>query len=372
MNDIFASLYAKTGGFMKGICHPTDDCGFLRDIGFDWVRRDVPYPSDTNEAERERYRTFYNETRAYAEHGLKSVLISPYPNTFLSHGIDPRTPDGLKKVREVCAKIASDYRGLGVCWQATNEMFVVGFRRPLNIAESVEFLVASLLGLRDGDPDAAIGHNTVTLENGWDEYCRDIDRRTDCDYFGLDLYIGSWSNGTLEDYGKRIDELYDLCKKPMILMEFGFASRGGNISRDYHEEREYFVKHGFSDMEDAISRSSEFVKILPPLFKRTAETCAPEDLAPALRGMMSHLTKLWYTDMLFPHTEEGQAEFYAKLLPMLLENPHLAGTILYCQKDSPMCFGCGADDCPCETAWGITRCDNSPKPACDVIRKIFK
>lgn len=371
MSDIRASLYAKTDGFIKGVCHPTGDFDAITDLGFGWIRRDVPYPFNDDGSVNEYYLGFLEETRTYKNHGLRSVIVSPYPRTFLTHGIDPRTPDGLDRVREVCAYIARDYRDLGVCWQATNEMFVIGFRMPLTAPESVEFLVASLLGLREGDPDAALGHNSVTLSDGWDEFCRDIDSRTDCDYFGLDLYIGSWENGTLDTYTRRIDELYELCKKPIILMEFGFASRGGNLSADRHEELEFLREHGFADIEDVKRRPQDFMKLLPPPLLRTAEGCAAEDLVPALLGMMSHLTKLWYTDMLFPHTEEGQAEFYAALLPKLLANEHLAGTILYCWRDSPICFTCGSADCPCETAWGLTRYDDSPKPVCEVLRQIL-
>ncbi len=371
MNDLRSALYTKTGGFIKGVCHPNTAYDTITDLGFGWIRRDVPYPFDDDGSVNDYYLRFLEETRAYAANGLRSILISPYPSTFISHGIDPRTPEGLLRVREVCAYIARDYRDLNVCWQATNEMFVIGFRMPLTAPESVEFLVASLLGLREGDPDAALGHNSVTLSDGWDEFCRDIDSRTDCDYFGLDLYIGSWENGTLDTYVRRIDELYELCKKPIVLMEFGFASLGGNVSEDRHEEREFFESHGFAGIEDATRRTADFVKLLPPPLRRTAENCADVDLMPALYGMLPHLTKLWYTKKLFPHTEEGQAEFYGELLPLLLRDPHLAGTVLYCWQDSPTCFTCGASDCPCETAWGLTRCDGTKKPACDVIKEIF-
>lgn len=371
MSDIREALYAKIGGFMKGICNPVGGYDLLHDLGIGWIRYGVPYPFNSDGSVNEYYLRFLDETRAYAENGIRSVLTTPYPCAFIENGVDPRTPDGLRRVHEVCAFLARDFRGLGVCWQATNELFAVNFRMPLDVPESVEFLVACLQGLREGDPDAAIGHNTVTLADGWDEYCRDIDRRTDCDYFGFDLYIGSWDSGTLADYEKRIEELYELCRKPIILMEFGFASTGGNAHADRREELEFLRANGFSSPDEIDRRPQDFVKILPPRLKNIAETCVPEDLVPTLRGMRTHLTKLWYTDMLYPHTEEGQARFYAELLPRLFENTHLAGAVLYCVRDSSTCYICGANDCPCETAWGLTRCDDSPKPAYDVVKRMF-
>ena len=56
---------------------------------------------------------------------------------------------------------------------------------------------------------------------------------------------------------------------------------------------------------------------------------------------------------------------------MLRRNEHLAGAVIFCWRDSPTCFNCGASDCPCETAWGITRCDGTRKPAYDAIREAF-
>ena len=71
--------------------------------------------------------------------------------------------------------------------------------------------------------------------------------------------------------------------------------------------------------------------------------------------MFPHILKMWFSEEVFPHDEDGQAKFYEALLPMLLENPYLAGAVIYCWKDSKKCFECGAEDCPCEIAWGIAQ-----------------
>ncbi len=371
MKEICQNIYTKTGGFMKGICHPGTDYAALTDAGLGWVRRDVPFPFDKDGNISADHYTFLEETRAYAENGLRSVVVSPYPRTFLAHGIDPRTAEGLEQVRKVCAFLAEEYRELGVCWQATNEMFVVHFRMPLTMTESMAFLIASLQGLRNGDSDGIIGHNTVSTSDGWDEIGHEILQQTNCDYLGFDLYNGTWSNGGTDTYLDRIGELYDLYKIPIVLMEFGFASLGGNAHEDNREAYAYLKNLGFEGEEDLRNRMDDFLKTLPPRLKHTAENCAPSDRFPALVNMMPHLTKLWFAEMTHPHTENGQAAFYAEILPKLLHDQRLAGAFIYCWQDSTHCFTCGASDCPCETAWGITRCDGTKKPAYDVIREIF-
>ena len=60
------------------------------------------------------------------------------------------------------------------------------------------------------------------------------------------------------------------------------------------------------------------------------------------------------------------------LLPKLTAHPHLAGAVIYCWQDSKTCFTCGEDDCPCETAWGITRADGTHKPAYEAIGEAFR
>ena len=74
MEDIRTSLYAKTGGFMKGICHPNPEYDRLTDAGFGWIRRDVPYPFDMDGNITESYRRFREQARAYAENGLRSIV----------------------------------------------------------------------------------------------------------------------------------------------------------------------------------------------------------------------------------------------------------------------------------------------------------
>ena len=372
MDLIRDKIYEKTGGFIKGICHPKGDPKMITDAGINWIRRDPPLAIDKNGNVTESHKRFLEETRVYAENGLRSIVVSPYPREFISNGIDPRTPEGLKKVEEVCEFMAKEYSKYGVCWQATNELFVVHFRAPLNEYESKEFIIASLKGLRKGDPNAIIGHNTVEALGVWNDYIKEIDEKCEYDYLGFDLYNGTWSNGGPSTYIDKVNELYEMCKKPVILMEFGFASLGKNASSDFREAFEYINKLGFKDLDDMVARKDEYIETLPSeSLKHVARTCAPEDLKQAFLTMFPHLLKMWFAEEVFPHDEDGQAKFYETLLPMLLESPYLAGAVIYCWKDSKACFTCDAEDCPCETAWGIVKLDDTPKKAYYTIKENF-
>ncbi len=87
---------------------------------------------------------------------------------------------------------------------------------------------------------------------------------------------------------------------------------------------------------------------------------------------MPHVMKTWPAPAPLPHSEEGQEEFYRRLLPLLTKNPRLGGAVIYCMQDSESCFFCGEPDCPCEIAWGLLRTDGTPKPAYHAVRKIWK
>ncbi len=366
------TLRMRLGGFLKGICHPDGNYALLKDAGFGWVRRDVPFPVDENGMFLQQYRDFLTQTKIYAENGLRSQLITPYPIAFIEHGIDPRTPEGLLRVEEISALLARGHRPYAPCWQATNEQFNPHFRAPLTAEESRDFIIATLRGLRAGDPTAVIGHNSVQDAGLWDDLVREINAACDCDYTGLDLYNGSWTGGGPETYAEKIREVYELCQKPVILTEFGFASAGHNASPDFREAYEYIRKKGFRDLEDIFARSDEYIETLPtePL-KAMARSCAPQDVPQQLYNSFPHVMKMWFAPQVFPHTEDGQAQFYEELLPLLLKEPCLAGAVIYCWKDAPHCGFCGAVDCPCETAWGLVKKDGTPKKAYDTVRRFF-
>ncbi len=358
-------LYQKTGGFMKGICHPTGNPALLREAGIGWVRMDAPYPTD------EGYGPFVKRVAEYLRQGIRTIVISPYPSRFIQSGIDPATPEGLLQVEAVCARMAADFAVYQPCWQASNEMHIGHFRAPLNEMQAVDFLAASIRGLKRGDPNAAVGHNSV--EDDWLEKADLVARRAGgVDYIGLDLYAGTWMEGNSDTYLSAIERLHERLKSPIVLMEFGFAAAGDCMASDFSDVVQFLRNRGFYGIEDAIARLDDLTEQLPPRLSRVAKTAPPEERFSVVRGFIPHLMKKWPCAGAFPHKEEGQAAFYADLLPKLLSHPHLAGAVIYCMRDSERCFLCGEADCPTETAWGLLRLDGTKKPAYHVVKQYFE
>lgn len=369
MNNILDNLYAKTGGFIKGICHPNENYDLIKDAGFGWVRFDVPYPFDKEGNLTEDYLEHKEMCVNFYKNGINCINITPYPTAFIRNGIDVSTPEGLEKAGDVCAYIANDYKSMKTCWQITNEMHIRHFRAPLNEIQAKDFLIACMKGFKRGNPEAIIGHNSV--DKVWLDHCVEIDRECNCDYIGVDLYDGTWSNGGPDTYIPFIENIYSYVKKPIIFMEFGFNSTGG-IIKDIKEEVDAYAKSvGFKDFADGLANMDAFIETFPETIKNRILLCAPEDRQGCIEVSMLHISKKWPTDCKIPHTEEGQAEFYRQLLPKLLDHPYIGGAVIYCLKDARRCFYCGQSDCPCETTWGILRLDETPKPAYETIKEIY-
>lgn len=370
MKEICASLYKKTGGFIRGVCHPREKFQEQLKAGLNWVRRDMPYPYDAPGQISESYLAFRESCARYLAHGIRTIVVTPYPRKFLQHGVDVKTPDGLAKAESICRQIARDFSDLSVCFQATNEMHIAHFRAPLNSAQGCDFIIACLRGLRAGNPVAPIGHNSLSLE--WEPYCLKIAQEAPSDYIGLDCYDGTWSAGGPESYIEKIDMIYERLHMPVVVMEFGFASKGKSDGITREMATAYFRDRGAESLERALETPALLEKALPRPLWDIAQELAPEDLPEAVMAWLPHLLKAWPMPGAIPHTEEGQAAFFAQLLPMLIAHPAVGGAVIYCWQDSEACFLCKATDCPCETAWGLTRFDGTPKPALAAIEQVYQ
>ena len=73
----------------------------------------------------------------------------------------------------------------------------------------------------------------------------------------------------------------------------------------------------------------------------------------------------------YEHSPEGQAKFYADLIPKLKNCGFVIGAFLYMWNDSEHCYVCGQSDCPVETGWGIVDGEGNPKPAYYAVRDAF-
>ena len=72
-----------------------------------------------------------------------------------------------------------------------------------------------------------------------------------------------------------------------------------------------------------------------------------------------------------PHTPEGQAEYFRRVMGELNKLNCLAGMIVYCCQDMEYCYVCGHSWCPFETKWGLFNIDGTPKPAYYAVKEII-
>lgn len=359
------ALMEKTGGLMAGICHPRGEKDGLLEAGLTWIRFDVPYPFNADGSFTQAFLDYKATCEEYLARGIRTVAVTLYPASFISAGIDPRTPEGLAETEAVCKRMAEELAHCVDFWQICNEMWVVGFRKPLTEEESVDFMIACTKGVRAGDPDGLVGNNSWYLPEPEEAAGRS-------DYIGLDSYPGTWEDGGPEVVLKKIHDLYlSADRTPVILMECGFTSAGG-VTDDMNAEVDAYLKSiGFHGKQDAANRLDEFIATLPEVVRRCVNGAAPEDRPAAAFGYWNHLLKKFEAESAIPHTEEGQAEYFSQLLPQLLACPYLNGVVIFRWGDVDICCNCGSADCPCETAWGLVRTDGTHKPVYDVVRQYF-
>jgi hypothetical protein len=73
----------------------------------------------------------------------------------------------------------------------------------------------------------------------------------------------------------------------------------------------------------------------------------------------------------FPHTLEGQADFFSYVIPKVRKLDYVIGMFVYCWQDSGDCYVCGQTDCPVETKWGLVDCNGAPKPSYYAVKEAF-
>ena len=361
--------------FMLGIAHPCPETSPITGMGFEWVRPAfTPFPIDQSGQLTEGYLAYREQLRLYKAAGLQTLSISPYPRDFMRYGIDPRTPEGLKKVREVCRFLAHDLREFVPAWQVANEIVFVYFRAPLDDDQACDFLIESMRGIREGNPEAFAGHNSLDNLLRWLPWCERFEKETGgSDYVGYDLYAGTWSVGNEETYIEDIEKIQKALGLPVIMTEFGYASRG-EVAADIEAEMLSWLSqrgiHGYADME---ARLSEVIPMLPQRMQDTMRVAGSKhDQLEYLYQSKSHILHKWPRTSARLHTEEDQAAFYDRLLELLIAQPGVRGAFAFSWKDNERCYACGSADCPCETAWGMVRKDGSEKPVAEVIRKYAK
>jgi len=368
----------KLGGFIKGICHPSENYGQIKGAGIEWNRADIAFPFGKDGNIRQEYLDWKEKVRAYKANGIRIFAVTPYPHTYIEHGIDPRTPEGEARVREIAAFMINDLRGIAEGFQITNEMGIPHFTKPLTMKEAARFIGVNLEAMHALRGDILVGYNSAgpqadlhTLMRPWHKYC---------DYVGIDIYIGCFvgPGSWLCMFEVLLRYIWSLTDKPVILMEFGYISGGAPKSPE--EKRERLQRYGVSSEKEAREKIDMFMENLkqvsPKMYDRATKN-ASGSYADYL--FKSDYKNHFYSELpkrtvikQYPHTPEGQAGFYRDLLPRLMKLPFLLGAFIYHWPDGKECGYCKQADCPTETRWGLVDLEGREKPSYYAVRDAFQ
>jgi len=364
----------KAGGFIKGVCHGNTNYVQMKDAGLEWNRCDIPFPFDSSGKEREEYVRFKEKLKGYVTNGMKIMAVTPYPREFIGHGIDPRLPENETRVQEIAVFLVQDLQGLVGALQITNEMGIPRFTLPLTTKEAVRFMGIQLAAIHAERGNVLVGYNTAGPQVDVHKMMRPYHRY--CDYVGIDIYVGCFTQ--FGNYPWMFDVmlayLWSFTGKPVILCEFGYI--GGGVPKTPEERREVLMRYGANSEEEARQNVQDFVARMPQKMQDYIRHNASGDWGNFLfnSDFRDHL----YAELpaktvipAYPHTPEGQADFYRDLLPRLMRKPYLLGAFIYCYGDSPRCYVCGQEDCPIETRWGLTTIDGREKPAWHAVQQVF-
>ncbi len=104
--------FLETTGFIKGICHTRENFEQIKGANIEWTRFDIPFPLDADGNETPAYIGFKERVKSYRDNGIKVMAVTPFPDHFLSNGIDVRNEEGKKKIAEISEFLIKDLKDL--------------------------------------------------------------------------------------------------------------------------------------------------------------------------------------------------------------------------------------------------------------------
>jgi len=360
--------------FVKGICHPSEDFEKVRGAGLEWNRVDIAFPFDAQGNIRQEYLDGKEKMRRYRENGIRIMEVTPYPREFIKYGIDPRTPEGEARVREVAVFLLGDLRGLADAFQITNEMGLPHMMQPLDTRQAARFIGVQLEAMHSIRGDILLGYNSAgpqadlhALMRPWHRYC---------DYVGIDIYIGCFvaPGSWMRMYDALLRYLWSMTGKPILLCEFGYIS--GGAPKTPEEKRAVLRRYGVSSEAEARENAGQFLERLkalrPVMYERVMKNASGAPLDFLFRSFYKNH---FYSELprrvaikKYPHTPAGQADFYRDIFPRLAKLPFVLGAFIYKWNDKERCSHCGQEDCPTESRWGIVDRDGNEKPGYYAVR----
>lgn len=364
-------------GFVCGVCHPDENFALLREANIGWARFDIPFPFDADGNESDGYRAFKKRAKSYADNGIRVMAVSPFPDSFVEHGIDPRTPEGKEGVRKVARFLITDLQGYVGGIQISNEMGLPRFTLPLTTREAAEFVGIQAEEMYPLRKDVIIGYNSAGPEALLHSLMRPYHKY--CDYVGVDIYLGCFEGlpGTIGLFETMVRYLWGLTGKPVLVQEFGYI--GSGAPKSPAEKRAILQSWGIEREEDAAADIDAFVDRLPQNFQYNIRHDGKDDPSRYYNLLFhSDMRQHFYKEMKpglkipgYPHTPEGQARFFDAVISRLYSLPFVCGAIVYCWSDAPKCYVCGQPDCPVETCWGLVDNAGKTKPSFYAVKRQF-
>ncbi len=370
----------KAGGYIKGVCHADPDYALIKDANIEWFRDDIPFPYAKDGSLSPGYIAWKEYAKAYADEGIKIFGVTPYPDDFIEYGLDPRDPVNREAIQDIARFYVKDLVGIVGAFQVTNEMGVDRFTYPLTMEEACEFVGMQLEAMYPERGDILVGYN-LTAQSLFPKVMPIMMRKYHkyCDYVGMDIYLGCFepvlknANQVLTVLGL----IRQLTGKPVILCEFGYIGLGEPKSDA--EKKAILEKYGYSSEKEARANIDDFISNLPEDLRNEFDRYADE--TPEYRASLmfdGEFSNHLYCELQdgfglygFPHTPEGQADFFSYIIPKIRKLDYVIGSIVYCWSDSGDCYVCGQADCPVETKWGLVDSEGNPKPAYYAVKEAF-
>ncbi len=369
--------FRKKIGFIRGVCHPTENFAQIKGANIGWIRIDIPFPYEKDGTVSPSYLAFKEKCKRFQENGIKVMAVTPYPNDYIEYGADIRTEAGTEKVKEIGEFLINDMQGFVSGFQITNEMGIPRFTIPLKINEAAKFIGVNLEVMNPIKQDIIIGYNSAGPEAMLHSELLPYVKY--CDYVGVDIYMGCFFNmpGFIWIFEALCRYLWAMTGKPILLQEFGYLS--GGAPKTKAEKRAILQRYGASSEKEAKINIEKFVANMPEPFAEHIKYVCENDPTRYFGFLFkSDMVNHFYCELPrltkipgYPHTPEGQARFFEDCISHLYSLDFICGCNIYCYKDPDKCYYCGQKDCPTETRWGLVDSQEREKPSYKAVRNVF-
>lgn len=364
-------------GFIRGVCHPTDDYEQIKGANIGWIRIDIPFPYEKDGSVSKHYESFKERCVTFEKNGIKVMAVTPYPNDYIEFGADIRTDEGTEKVKEIGKFLINDMQGIVSGFQITNEMGIPRFTIPLTIREAAKFIAANLEVIYPLKKDIIIGYNSAGPEAMLHSELLPYVKY--CDYVGVDIYMGCFFNvpGFLWIFEALCRYLWAMTGKPVLIQEFGYLS--GGAPKTKAQKKAMLQQYGANSEKEARKNIEAFVSRMPSHFADHIKYVCENDPSRYFGFLFrSDMVNHFYCELPkltkipgYPHTPDGQARFFEDCISHLYSLDFICGCNIYCYKDPDMCYYCGQKECPTETRWGLVDSDGNEKPSYKSVRNVF-